>query len=65
MAGDPVAQIPTSPQEGLIRYMPVAHPDLHAHPGHVLVSYSRNVSDPAELRKNPYLYRPVFLEIPL
>ncbi len=65
VAGDPVAQIPTSPQEGLIRYMPVAHPELHARKGHVLVSYSRNVSDPAELRKNPYLYRPVFLEIPL
>lgn len=65
VAGEPVAKIPTNGRTGLLRYMPLAHPGLETAPGTVLVSYSRNVEDPERLLRDPFLYRPVFLEIPL
>jgi hypothetical protein len=61
----PVAQIPSDSADGLLRYMPLAHPDLLAEPGSVVVSYSRNVADLQRLLEDPFLYRPRFLRVPL
>ena len=61
----PLARIPSDSTNGLLRYMPLAHPDLLPEPGTVVVSYSRNVADPARLQADPYLYRPRFLRVPL
>lgn len=64
VAAPPVARIP-SKTSGVLRYMPLAHPDLLPRPGHVVVSYSRNVTNIARIPGNPDLYRPKFLEIAL
>lgn len=61
----PLARIPSDSANGLLRYMPLAHPDLLPEPGSVVVSYSRNVADLARLQQDPYLYRPRFLRVPL
>lgn len=61
----PVAQIPSDPQRGELRYMPLAHPDLLPEPGSVVVSYSQNVTDLGRLGNDPFLYRPRFLRVPL
>lgn len=63
--GPVVAEIPSRLDEGVLRYMPLAHPDLPASPGHVVVSYSRNAAGMAEVLAEPYSYRPEFLEVPL
>ncbi len=65
VAGPVVASIPTDPKSGLMRYMPLAHPDLPASPGQVIVSYSVNINGYTNLMKNPFRYRPVFLAVPL
>jgi hypothetical protein len=65
VASQPLAQIPSDSADGLLRYMPLAHPDLMPEPGTVLVSYSRNVADLQRLLKHPSLYRPEFLRVPL
>ena len=59
----PLAELPSD--SGLLRYMPLAHPDLLPEAGSVVVSYSRNVADLQRLLKNPTLYRPHFLRVPL
>ena len=64
VAGPVVASLP-SDEDGVLRYMPLAHPELPAAPGAVVVSYSRNVSSMKTLLDDPGVYRPVFLEIPL
>ena len=61
----PLARIPSDSANGLLRYMPLAHPDLLPEPGSVVVSYSRNVADLDRLQRDPYLYRPRFLRVPL
>jgi len=61
----PLAEIPSDSSNGLLRYMPLAHPDLLPEDGTVVVSYSRNVADLQRLQKDPYLYRPEFLRVPL
>lgn len=61
----PAAQIPSDVQAGRLRYMPLAHPDLLPEPGTVVVSYSQNDADLAEVDENPFLYRPRFLRIAL
>jgi hypothetical protein len=61
----PLAEIPSDSADGLLRYMPLAHPDLLPEAGTVVVSYSRNVADLQRLLKDPYLYRPRFLRVPL
>lgn len=63
--GPPVASIPSDSSDGLLRYMPLAHPDLLPAADRVVVSYSRNVADLNRLLKDPSLYRPEFLEVPL
>lgn len=60
-----VAQLPCDPSDGSLRYMPLAHPDLLARPGSVVVSYSRNQSSVADICEDPSLYRPHFLRVPL
>jgi hypothetical protein len=65
VASAPLAQIPSNSADGLLRYMPLAHPDLLTSPDSVVVSYSRNVADLTRLLKNPGLYRPRFLQVPL
>lgn len=61
----PVAKIPSDPDKGELRYMPLAHPDLLPADGSVIVSYSQNRTDVSEVVKNPFLYRPRFLRVPL
>ena len=60
---EPLAQIPSS--EALLRYMPLAHPDLLPEPGTMVVSVSRNTTDLAAIPNDPSLYRPEFLRIDL
>ena len=61
----PLARIPSNSSDGLLRYMPLAHPDLLPSTDSVVVSYSRNVADLNRLLKHPSLYRPRFLQVPL
>jgi hypothetical protein len=65
VASAPLAEIPSDSTDGLLRYMPLAHPDLLPEDGSVVVSYSRNVADLERLWKDPRLYRPHFLRVPL
>lgn len=62
---EPLAKIPSDSTDGLLRYMPLAHPDLLPAPDRVVVSYSRNVADLNRLLEDPSLYRPEFLVVPL
>lgn len=59
----PVAEIPSD--DHLFRYMPLAHPDLLPREDSVVVSWSNNVTDPSQLRRNARSYRPTFLRVPL
>jgi hypothetical protein len=61
----PLAEIPSNSADGLLRYMPLAHPDLLPGSDRLVVSYSRNVADLRRLLKHPDLYRPHFLVVPL
>lgn len=63
-ASRPVAEIPSSP-DGRLRYMPLAHPDLLPEEGTVVVSYSQNDTDLATVARDPFVYRPRFLRVPL
>lgn len=65
VASAPLADIPSDSENGLLRYLPLAHPDLLPDDDSVVVSYSRNVADLRRLRENPTLYRPRFLRVPL
>lgn len=64
-AGPPVAELPSDPEGGLLRYMPLAHPDLLPEDGSVVVSYSRNSTDLGAVLDDPLLYRPRFIRVPL
>ena len=64
VAGPAVAKIP-SEASGILRYMPLAHPDLLPEKGTVVVSYSQNDTDPGKVDANPFLYRPRFLRVNL
>ncbi|WP_193614906.1 DUF4185 domain-containing protein [Nocardioides lijunqiniae] len=61
----PLAQLPSDTVTGLLRYMPLAHPDLLPRPGTMVVSYSRNSTDVGEVVRDPLLYRPRFLRVTL
>jgi hypothetical protein len=65
VASAPLAEIPSDSADGLLRYMPLAHPDLLPRDDSVVVSYSRNVADLERLAEHPTLYRPEFLRVPL
>ena len=45
--------------------MPLAHPDLLPRSGSVVMSYSRNNTDTGAVQRNPLLYRPRFVRVPL
>ena len=62
---DALARIPSNAVTGTLRYTPLAHPDLLARPGSVVVSYSRNNTDVGKVVADPTLYRPRFLRVPL
>lgn len=64
-ATDPVAEIPSDPDSGELRYMPLAHPTLLPKKHTMVVSYSRNRTDFDEVKQDPSLYRPRFLRVPL
>ena len=50
----------------VVRYMPLAHPDLvPADARSIVVSVSRNSLDPLLLARDPLLYRPFFVDITL
>ncbi len=63
--GTKVADLPSDPTTGELRYMPLAHPDLLREAGSVLVSYSRNNTDAAKVNGDPFLYRPLFVKVTL
>lgn len=64
-AHDPVAALPSDAAAGLLRYMPLAHPDLLPRRGTVVVSYSQNRTDLTEVLEDPRRYRPRFLRVQL
>ena len=64
-AGTIVGRLPSDPTSGELRYMPLAHPDLIPDKRSVMVSYSRNNTDAAKVRDDPFLYRPEFLRVTL
>ncbi|WP_343043563.1 DUF4185 domain-containing protein [Nocardioides piscis] len=63
--GRDVAHLESNIVTGQLRYMPLAHPDLFARPGDVVVSYSRNRTDVGSIVNDPMQYRPRFLRVPL
>lgn len=63
--GPPVATIPSDVTTGMLRYMPLAHPELLPEEGSIVVSVSQNNSDPEKISGNPFLYRPRFLRVRL
>lgn len=58
-----VAQIPCDATTGELRYMPLAHPDLLPVIRTIVVSYSRNNTDFAEVCSDPTQYRPYFVRV--
>jgi hypothetical protein len=60
-----VAHIPSDPATGMMRYMPLAHPDLLPRSGSVVVSYSENNLRLGVILADPRLYRPRFIRVPL
>lgn len=64
-AAPAVAQLPSDAVTGTVRYMPLAHPWLLPRPGTMVVSFSQNRLDPAEVVEDPLLYRPGFLRVRL
>jgi len=61
--GEALAQIPST--DSVLRYMPLAHPELLPKKGTMVVSVSRNTSDLERIPQDPSLYRPEFLRIDL
>lgn len=64
-AGEVVASRPSYPEQGLLAYAALAHPALFPEPGSVVISVSRNSTDPDAVAADPTLYRPEFFRVPL
>lgn len=64
-AQEPLASIPSKEDGSLLRYMPLAHPDLLPEPGTMVVSVSHNTTRTALIDQDPTLYRPRFLRVRL
>ena len=64
-ASTALAMIPSDSATGMLRYMPLAHPDLLPEDNTIVVSVSQNNSDLAKVNDNPFLYRPRFLRVRL
>lgn len=61
-----VGRIPNQAVPPVLRYMPLAHPEVTTVPaGMVRVSVCRNSTDPNLLADRPELYRPYFVDIAL
>ena len=61
-----VGRIPNETVPPVLRYMPLAHPEVTSVPaGTVRVSVCRNSTDPDLLADRPELYRPYFVDIAL
>lgn len=58
-----VGRIPNQDDPSVLRYMPLAHPEVPSRPGTMLVSVCRNSTDPELLARSPELYRPFFVEV--
>jgi len=63
VASRPVADIPSTAK--VMRYSPLAHPELLPKPGTMVVSVSRNSSDSGAIAAEPGLYRPEFIRVKL
>ena len=61
----PLLRIPCDASTGTLRYLALAHPDLLPRPGTVVVSWSRNDVDLADVCADPSLYRPRFRRVRL
>jgi hypothetical protein len=61
----PVAHLASDLDRGLLRYMPLAHPDLLPQPGTVVISWSNNRDDVTAVLDNPQAYRPRFKRVRL
>ena len=61
---EPVLSVPFGWETGVISYMPLAHPDVPTVPGTMLVHYSRNITDFAQLFRQPELGLPRFAQVP-
>lgn len=48
---------------GMLQYAPLAHPEIALADGNLLVSISRNTTDPQHLLEHPEMGRPVFAEV--
>lgn len=64
-ASQALAAIPSDSATGMLRYMPLAHPDLLPEKGTIVVSVSQNNTDIDKINVNPFLYRPRFLRVDL
>ena len=64
-ASPALAAIPSDSATGMLRYMPLAHPDLLPEKGSIVVSVSQNYTDLDAVNANPFLYRPRFLRVRL
>lgn len=64
-ASPALAAIPSDTATGMLRYMPLAHPDLFPAKDSIVVSVSQNSSDVGKISDNPFLYRPRFLRVKL
>ena len=58
-----VADLPSD--ESTITYLALAHPELLAKDGSVVVSWSVNSTDPRVVERDPTVYRPQFRRVPL
>lgn len=56
---------PSQTPTGAMTYLALGHPHLPARPGRMLVTVSRNHTDPARVEADPRLYRPQFREVAL
>ncbi len=54
---------PAGLDTGELRYAPLAHPDIRLASGNLLASISRNTTDLEELRQDPMVGRPEFIEL--
>lgn len=52
------------PEDKIISYMPLAHPEIPTDPGTMIVSVSRNLTDFAELLRTPERAVPLFSQVP-
>ena len=60
-----LASRPSQPEAGIFAYAALAHPALFPEPETMVISVSRNATDPDAITADPTLYRPEFFRVPL